>query len=347
LDADGSVVDTDKAVWAQGRMAWMLLTLYNTWQKHDQWLEWGRSGVEFLVQHAIDTDGRLFFHLTQDGRPIRKRRYAFSETFASIACGALYRATKEPQWKQHATELFESFYDLTFTPGNLPPKFCDTRPMIGIGPRMITIATAQALRDDLGVNQKWQSWIDQAIHEISTLFVKHDLEAVMESVSPEGAIVDHFDGRILNPGHSVEAAWFVLEEGRYQQRAEWIELGCRMLDYSWRRGWDSQYGGLFYFRDVFDRPVTEYWHDMKFWWPHNEAIIASLMAFRLTGQQRYAEMLMQVHNWSYQHFWDAQHGEWFAYLHRDGRLSSTLKGNMWKSFFHYPRMLWKCCQELS
>ena len=346
LDADGSIVDTDKAVWAQGRMAWMLLTLYNTWEPNSQWLEWGRSGVEFLMKHAVDGDGRLFFHLTRDGCPIRKRRYAFSETFASIACGALYRATQDPQWKQRASHLFESFFHLTFTPGALPAKFCETRPMIGIGPRMITIATAQALREDLGPNEKWQRWIDQSIEEISTLFVKHDIEAVMENVAPDGSIVDHFDGRILNPGHSVEAAWFIMEEGRFQQRPEWIELGCQMLDYSWRRGWDDQYGGLFYFRDVYGRPVSEYWHDMKFWWPHNEAIIASLMAFRLTGQPRFAQMLSEAHNWSFQHFWDTQHGEWFGYLHRDGRLSNTLKGNFWKSFFHYPRMLWKCYQEL-
>lgn len=39
LDRDGTVLDTDKSVWAQGRMSWMLLTLYNTIEQRPEWLE--------------------------------------------------------------------------------------------------------------------------------------------------------------------------------------------------------------------------------------------------------------------------------------------------------------------
>lgn len=346
LDADGTVVDTDKSVWAQGRMAWMLLTLYNTMDRQSDWFDWGRSGLEFLMRHGFDADGRMFFQLARDGRPIRKRRYAYSESFAAIACAALYRATGQDQWRQKANQLFEFFLAWNFTPDLMPAKFCPTRPTIGIGPRMIAMAMAQSLREDLGPNEYYQTCIDRCIDEISTRFVKHDLQVVLENVSGQGDVVDHFDGRTLNPGHAIEAAWFMMDEGRLRKDSQLIELGCQMLDYSWQRGWDRDFGGLYYFRDVYHRPVQEYWHDMKFWWPHNEAIIATLMAYLLTGRDKYAQWHRQVHNWSFQHFSDAQHGEWFGYLHRDGRLSSTLKGNMWKSFFHYPRMLWKCVQLL-
>lgn len=347
LDADGTVVDTDKSVWAQGRMSWMLLSLFNTLEPRPQWLEWGRAGVEFLMRHGLDSDGRMFFHLTRDGRPIRKRRYAYSESFAAIACASLYRATGEVQWREKANKLFEFFLDWNFTPGRMPSKFCDTRSMISIGPRMIAIAMAQSLREDLGPNPIYEQSIDRAIDEISTRFVKHDLQVVMENVAPNGEVVDHFDGRILNPGHAMEAAWFIMEEGRLRSDSGLIELGCRMLEFSWQRGWDNEYGGLFYFRDVADRPVQEYWHDMKFWWPHNEAIIATLMAYLATRDSQHARWHQLVHNWSFQHFADSKNGEWFGYLHRDGRLSSSLKGNLWKSFFHHPRMLWKCTQLLA
>lgn len=347
FDADGSEIDTDKSVWVQGRMSWMLLTLYNTLEKRAEWLEWGRSGIDFLMKHGFDDDGRMFFHLTRCGQPIRKRRYAYSESFASIACGALYRATGENQWRDKAFGLFRHFVDWNFTPGLMPAKFCKTRPLTGIGPRMIALATAQSLRTDIGNSELLETWIDRCLLEIRQLFVKHDLRAVMEAVSPDGSIVDHFDGRILNPGHSIEAAWFVMEEGSHRQDHDLIELGCRMLEYSRERGWDDQFGGLFYFRDVFGRPVQEYWHDMKFWWPHNEAIIACLMAYQLTGNPQYARWHQQVHDWSFRHFADTQHGEWFGYLHRDGRISSTLKGNLWKSFFHHPRMLWKSVKLLT
>lgn len=341
FDADGTVLDTDKSVWAQGRMAWMLLTLYNTLEARPEWLAWGKHGIDFLNRYGYDNEGRMYFHLTQDGQPIRQRRYAYSESFAAIAYGALFRATGDQQCRDRAIELFQHFVKWNFTPGVMPPKFFDTRPLIGIGSRMIALVTAQSLREDVGKESLFEEWIEWCLQDIQQRFVKHDLRAVMETVGPNGEIIDHFDGRLLNPGHAIEAAWFVMEEGRYRQDADLIQLGCQMLEYSWERGWDQQHGGLFYFRDVYDRPVSEYWHDMKFWWPHDEAIIACLLAYRLTGNPTYARWHQQVHDWSFQHFADPEHGEWFGYLHRDGRISSTIKGNLWKSFFHHPRMLWK------
>lgn len=323
-------------------MSWMLLTLFNTLSKERDWLAWGQSGIDFLMRHGFDQDGRMFFHLAQNGQPIRKRRYAYSEAFASIACGALFRATGNSLWKSKAEQLFRQFLAWNFTPGLMPAKFSSTRSMTSIGPRMIAVATAQSLRSDIGPDAEFQAWIDRCIDEIGRLFVRHDQQAVMENIAEDGSLVDHFDGRILNPGHSIEAAWFILEEGQFRRDSSLIELGCRMIDYSWNRGWDEPYGGLFYFRDIDHRPVQEYWHDMKFWWPHNEATIATLMAYLLTGENRYAQWHQLVHNWSFVNFADPVHGEWFGYLHRDGSRSNSLKGGMWKSFFHYPRMLWKC-----
>ena len=221
--------------------------------------------------------------------------------------------------------------------------------MTGMGPRMIAIVTAQELRENLGDDTILHDWIDRCIEEIRRLFVKDDLQCVMEAVAPDGSVVDHFDGRLLNPGHAIEGAWFIMQEGKHRNDSSLIRLGCKMLDWMWGRGWDLEHGGLFYFRDVFNKPVQEYWHDMKFWWPHNEALIATLLAYQLTGDTKYAEWHRSVYEWSFDHFSDKVHGEWFGYLHRDGRVSTSLKGNLWKSFFHHPRSLWYCsrlCAEL-
>ena len=73
FDADGTLVDSDKSVWAQGRMAWMLLTMYNSIEKNPDWLKWAESALEFLKTKCVDpTDGRMFFHVAADGTPIRK-----------------------------------------------------------------------------------------------------------------------------------------------------------------------------------------------------------------------------------------------------------------------------------
>lgn len=350
VDADGTCMDTDKSVWATGRMSWMLLTLYNTVEKNPLWLQWAESGLAFLDKHGFDSDGRMFFHLARDGAPIRKRRYAYSESFASIAFAAHASATGSKASSKKARDLFEFFTRWNFTPGLMPPKFTSQRPAIGMGPRMITIVTAQELRLHLGDDPDLNRWIDRCLDDIEKFFMKPEIECVMEMVSPDGAIIDHFDGRTLNPGHAIEGAWFVLHEGKHRNDKKLIEMGLKMLDWMWKRGWDEKHGGLFYFRDVFNRPVQEYWHEMKFWWPHDEALIATLLAWQLSGDSKYLTWHEQVRNWAFAHFQDPAHGEWFGYLNRDGSISSTLKGNLWKSFFHHPRCLWYCwqlCREMA
>ena len=344
FDHDGSLVDDDKSVWAQGRMSWMLLTLYLEHEARPEWLAWAESGLHFLENKCIDPrDGRLYFHVTRSGTALRKRRYAYSESFTAIAFAAHAAATGSASSANKARHWFQRFVDWNFLPNSAEPKFTDARPLVALGPRMITLVTAQELSLRLGSNDFLRGWIDRCIEEIRTLFVKPDLHVVMELVNPDGSISDHFDGRTLNPGHAIEGAWFILEEAKRRGNdPDLIALGCQMLDWMWQRGWDQEYGGLFYFRDVYDRPVQEYWQNMKFWWPHDEALIATLLAYQLTEDSKYFAMHEQVRDWSFAHFSDSEHGEWYGYLQRDGSVSSTLKGSLWKSFFHHPRALWLC-----
>ncbi len=345
-DEDGSLIDDDKAVWIQGRATWLLSTLYNTVEPRQEWLEGARLGYDFLNTYCFDTDGQMFFHTTRDGRPIRKRRYFFSETFAAIAMAAFAKASGSEEAAQKARDLFGKCVEYATTPGLLPPKFTDTRPSKGIGIPMIMINTAQQLRNTIG-DKRCDEWIDKWIAEIEEDFVKDDIRCVMEQVAPDGSIIDHVDGRTLNPGHSIEGAWFILHEAKYRNNdAHLISLGCRMLDYMWERGWDKTHGGLFYFRDVYNKPVQEYWQDMKFWWPHNEGIIATLLAYLMTGDEKYARWHKMIHDYSYQHFHDKKNGEWFGYLHRDGSIAQTAKGNLFKGPFHLPRQEWYCWQIL-
>lgn len=347
LNRDGSILDTDKGVWQQGRFAWLLGELYNNVEPRREWLELARRSAEFLDLHCYDpVDGRMWFHVTRDGQPIRKRRYAFSESFAAIAYGELAKATGEAHFAVKARDAFERFVGHNLHPQGIEPKFTDVRPMKSIGFPMITIATAQELRESIGLPDA-NAWIDRSIEMICRDHLKPESQCVMENVGLNGEMINHFDGRTLNPGHAIEGAWFIMREGEFRGDSALIATGCKMLDWMWRRGWDEQYGGMLYFVGVDGLPVQEYWHDMKFWWPHNETIIATLLAYRLTGEVRYALWHAQIHQWSYEHFADHEYGEWFGYLHRDGRLSSSLKGNLWKGPFHLPRMQLVCSQILA
>lgn len=346
-DADGTLIDDDKAVWIQGRATWLLATLYNTVEKKKEWLDGAKLGYDFLNRHCFDADGQMFFHVMRDGRPIRKRRYFFSETFYVIAAAAYAKASGDKEAADKARFVFGKCIEYATKTGLLQPKFTGNRPSKGIGVPMIMMNTAQQLRETIG-DDRCDEWITKWIAEIERDFVKDDIECVMEQVAPDGSIIDHIDGRTLNPGHAMEGAWFILHEAKYRNNDKHlIELGCKMLDYMWERGWDKEHGGILYFRDVYDKPVQEYWQDMKFWWPHNEVIIATLLAHLMTGNEKYAAMHKQVHDYSYKHFHDKENGEWFGYLHRDGSIAQTAKGNLYKGPFHLPRQEWYCTKILN
>ena len=235
-------------------------------------------------------------------------------------------------------------------PGLLEPKINpSTRTMKGLAVPMILIVTAQILRESNIEPDFCTNIIDQMIKEIHDDFMKEEFKGVLESVTNEGEIIDNFDGRMMCPGHSLEAAWFIIQESKFRNNDEkLLKIGLIILDWMLDWGWDKEYGGIYYYRDMKNYPIQEYWHDMKFWWPHNEAIIATLLAYIVTKDDKYANWHKLIHDWSYKHFPDQDYGEWFGYLHRDGRISVDLKGNMWKGPFHLPRMqlvCWKLLEE--
>jgi N-acylglucosamine 2-epimerase len=353
LDRTGTLVDTDKAIWLQGRAAWTFATLYRKAEQNPAWLDVSRSCLSFIRRWGRSPSGKLYFTVTREGRPLRMRRYVYSESFAAMGSAALHAVTGEAELRREAIDYFATYLHHSFTPGVMPAKTDpETRPMQGLGPRMIAIATAQELRDALGevevAGLTFSAWIDRCIGEIAQFFYKRGEGALLELVGPAGEMIDHFDGRTLNPGHALECAWFVLREAKHRARdPRLMELGLGILDAMWSRGWDAECGGLFYFTDLRGLPVQEYWAQMKFWWPHNEAEIATLLAWQLTGDVKYAHWHAQVHEWSHRVFSDPEHGEWFGYAHRDGRISTTLKGNLWKGPFHLPRMQWTCARILA
>ena len=348
-DRDGAIIDTDKGMWQTCRFTWLLATLYNEVDRKQEWLDMAKHGIDFIDKYGFDKDGRMFFHVTREGKPIRKRRYIFTEIFAAIAYAAFFKATGNIQYMNKSRDIFDLIIKYSSTPGLLLPKFTGIRNEKGLAFPMIMIVTCQELRKNLEDN-KFSVYIDKYIEEIKTDFLKPEFKAVLENVGENGGFHDHFNGRLLCPGHAMEASWFIMNEARIRGNdPKLASLGTSMLDWMWEIGWDKKYGGIFYFRDAKGLPVQEYWQDMKFWWPQNETIIATLLAYQLTGEDKYAVWHNKIHNWTYEFFPDPKYGEWFGYLHRDGRISVPLKGNLWKGPFHVPRMQlmgWRLCEEI-
>jgi N-acylglucosamine 2-epimerase len=351
LDADGSPAATDKPMWTMGRFTWILSRLYNSVEKRDEWLRWAKHGIDFIRRYGFDDDGRMFYSVTRDGRPLRKRRYLFTETFGAIALAEYAKAANDDQAMDQAKELYRLILRYHRTPGLLEPKtIATTRRLKSHAMPMILLATTQVLRRVGGNEPIYDEVIDNSIHEVLNHFLKPEFECLLENVGPDGEFLDEPVGREVNPGHAIETAWFLLEEARYRGGdRELVAAATRILDWSLKIGWDQDYGGIYYFRDCKGITCSQYEHDMKLWWPHIEAIYACLLAYHLTGDQRYADRHRQVHDWAYRHFPDPTHGEWYGYLHRDGSVSLPLKGSMWKGPFHLPRMqlyAWQLLEQI-
>jgi len=338
-DRDGSLLSTDKPMWTHGRAAWMWSRLYNTVEPRDDWLGVARHGIDFILKHGFDTDGRMFFRVTKEGRPLIKRRYLFTECFGVIAFAEFARATGSEEMLERASDLYGLVLKYHTTPGLLPPKVIPaTRALKGHSMPMILVSISQILREAGGDEGACNATIEWAAEEVLGTFVQRERRCLLETVLADGSILDTPEGRTVNPGHAIETSWFLMEEARHRGDECALDEALEVLGWSLDIGWDPEFGGILYFVDCDGRQAEPYEHDMKLWWPHTEALYACLLAHHLTGDAVWADWYERVHAWTYSHFPDEHQGEWFGYLHRDGSLSSTVKGNLWKGPFHLPRM---------
>ncbi len=342
LDRDGSLFCKDKPVWLQGRIAWVYARLYNEVEKRPEWLELSKLALDFVLKHCFDADGRMFFVVTQDGQPLRKRRYLFSETFATIALAEYARATGESWAVDRANEVYDLLLRYYRTPGLCEPKENQqTRPSKGHAMPMILLSTTQMLQQVCD-RPVYKATIDDSLDQVLNHFVKPEFKALLECVGPNGEFLDTPEGRCVNPGHAIETSWFIMTEGKARGDKALIERGLQILDWSLEIGWDKEFGGITYFTDVKGAPCVQYEWDMKLWWPHTEALYATLMALDLTGDEKWGAWYEKIHKYAFEHFGDPKFGEWYGYLHRDGTVSHRLKGNLWKAPFHLSRMLINC-----
>jgi N-acylglucosamine 2-epimerase len=349
LDRDGSVYSIDKAMWIQCRAVWMFAKLYNEVERKPEWIEAARNGYDFIRKYGFDADGRMFFVVTRDGKPLRRSRYLFTETFGVIACAEYSRAACDENALEKARDLYRLIVDLYRNPGRLMPKIIpETRTTRAHGMSMILLATTQELRRVLE-DPLHKEVIDQSLHDVLNFFVKPEEKALFEVVGPNGERLRSPEGRCINPGHAIETSWFMMHESCHRNDRFLLNSALDVLRWSLELGWDKEFGGLLYFVDIEGKPAEQLEWDMKLWWPHTEALYALLLAYHLTGNSIYEEWYERVHQWSFGHFPDSQYGEWFGYLHRDGSLASRLKGSMWKGPFHLPRALlygWKLLEEM-
>lgn len=341
LNRYGEVFDTDKFMWLQGREVWLFAMLYNKVEKKKEWLDMALHGALFMKKYGRDAEGNWFFSLTRDGHPLIQPYNIFSDCFAAMAFSELYKATKEDEFRQIAITTFNNIVKRQSNPKGIYNKSVpETRPLKNFSLPMILCNLSLIMEDVLGT-ENVNKTIQPLIHEVMDVFYDEESGLIRENVSPDGKFSDSYEGRLINPGHTNESMWFMMDLAVRNNDKNLIDKAIKILLRSTEKGWDSQYGGIFYFLDIKGHPTQQLEWDQKLWWVHIETLISLAKAYRLTGNETCKTWFETIHNYTWTHFKDAEYAEWFGYLNREGKPLLQLKGGKWKGCFHVPRGLFE------
>ena len=350
LNRKGEVYDTDKFIWLQGREVWLFSMLYNRVAKKKEWLDMAIHGAEFMKKHGMDDHGNWYFSLNREGKPLVMPYNIFSDCFAVMAFGQLHKATGNEKYSAIARSTFNNILLRRENPkGKFNKIYPGTRPGKSLSLPMILSNLVLEIEHLLD-SQQVEEVIGYCKHELLNVFYQPSSGLLLELTNPDGSFQDSFDGRLVNPGHSLESMWFLMDlakrSGDSHLIKKAVDISIGLLEY----GWDKKYGGIFYMMDIKGYPPQQLEWDQKLWWVHQEAILATLKGYMYTGDERCREWFIRLHDYTWSRFPDREYGEWFGYLNRQGEVLLPLKGGKWKGCFHLPRFLyqgWKALEAIS
>lgn len=341
---DGRVFDTDKFIWLQGRQAWTFSMLYNKVENNTHWLDIAKHGVEFLRDKGVDGNGNFYFSLTREGDPLIQAYNIFSDCFAAMAFGQYAIATGEDQYFDLARKTYNIIISRKDDPKGIYEKNTGARPLKGFALPMILSNLVMELSTILE-SKEVDTTINDCVHQVMEVFLDENSGLIFENVAHDGKHIDSFEGRLLNPGHGIEAMWFIMDIASSRQDFPLVQKAAQTIVNILEHSWDSEYGGIFYFMDAHGYPVQQLEWDQKLWWVHLETLVGLAKAFEKTGDTKYFEWYQKVHDYTWSHFPDPEFGEWYGYLSQDGSPLFTLKGGKWKGCFHVPRAMYQCWQS--
>lgn len=349
LTDTGKVFDTDKFIWLQARQVWLFAKLFEEVEQKPQWKDMALLGADFLEKYGRDSKGNWYFSLNREGQPLVQPYNIFSDCFAAMAFGAVFQIEGKGRYAEIAKTTFKNILRRQEDPkGNYNKVYPGTRNLQNFALPMILCSLSLELEHLLG-SEEVEKVTDSVIDLILNKFYHEESGLVLENISQSGQYVDSFEGRLLNPGHAIEAMWFVMNLGIRKNDKHLIAKAEKIMFQQLEHGWDEKHGGIFYFMDFKGYPPQQLEHDQKLWWVHLETLVALAKSYAYNQNPKAAAWFRKVHDYTWNHFRDKKNrGEWYGYLNRQGEVLLHLKGGKWKGCFHVPRALlevWKTLEK--
>jgi N-acylglucosamine 2-epimerase len=336
---DGALVSDDKYMWSQLRALWVYSKLYNVIERRQDWLDIAANIYRFVAAHGRDAQGNWVYHVTRDGRVVEGANSIYADGFAIYALAEYYRATGDLEARSMGLQTCERALAKLAAPGSyqtapyvLPEGMkCHGVSMIF---SLVFWEFGRAIGDPSLVEQGYKHTL-----QVMDSFRRPELQALLEYITLDDRVVDSPVGRCIVPGHAIECMWFQMHI--LQQRgaaADHVAQAIECIRWHLERGWDPEYGGILLGIDL--KGVTPpYWEnaEVKAWWPHTEALYALLLAYEQCREPWCLDWYWRVHQWTFEHYPDREHGEWYQRLDRNGEVLNRYIALPVKDPFHLPR----------
>lgn len=367
------LVSYDKYAWSQGRFVWLFARLASTsvpmfsGEERQEFLRLAANGAQFLMKHCLiaPDDVRCVFLMERDGSPKEVEPGApldmsiYADCFVVLGLSMYAYAARDEEAYSFAKELYQSVKrrvtEGTFHTLPYPLSSC----FRAHGIPMILNNTARELYRaakelDSGYEKELKGDIGLYAEDVLTHFVDED-DCMHEVIRRDNTMFPQILGQHMNPGHTIEDVWFLLDAAKICEKPEWKEKIFRIAGRALERGWDEECGGLLHFcgleggEPVGDTTGVEEetmlkqlsgWGD-KLWWIHSEALYSTLRCYYESGDGNFLDWHEKVFTYTYQTFpnRDPQIREWIQIRTREGVPQEKVVALPVKDPFHISRNL--------
>jgi N-acylglucosamine 2-epimerase len=337
MHEDGTPISTEKYIWSQARFVWTCSALYNRIERRPEFLERARETIDFLLAHGRDEHGRWVYRTTREGAVLEGASSIYSDCFAAYGLSEYCRARPDPELLAVARETFRCICRRIEEPG-----FHETAPYLlppdrrNHGVPMILTETANELAKTTG-DAVIDADAGMYANRVMSHFLRPERKCLVEFLDSQYRELPAPEGTFIMPGHAIESMWFVLHWALSRGEKDVAARAVEAIRWHLEKGWDPEYGGLFLSIDREGGEPFQKHSEKKMWWPHCEALYATLLANELTGEKWCRDWYERLHEWSFGHFPMSDTGEWRQRLDRQGQPTTELIALPVKDPFHLPR----------